>query len=393
MLLGVRSLGILEGLELKAYDHLLQLRRDEGLDRRLLIVTIDEADLKYQDQMGMERKGSLADAALAQLLEKLEPHLPRAVALTIYRDFPVRRDQAQLAGKLKEIDNFFAVCKASDPESDNEGVEPPPEVPEERQGFSDVVIDIDGVLRRHLWYMTPNSNSPCTTERSLSLQLALQYLASEDIQPQISKEGFLLFKLLDTPEEDRDPLLKPLERYAGGYQGLDHYGYQMLLNYRTREEIAEQMTLREVLQGKFNPNLVVGRIVLIGVTAPSVEDGLFTPYSQEQTTLGVFLQAQMVSQIISAVLDGRPLLGVWTQWGDGLWIWGWSLVGGVLAWRILGAIRMGLAVCTAIVTLYGFCFILLLQGSWAPLVPSALAVVITGSSVLGYIRFQSQCSH
>ncbi|GAB4200244.1 MAG: hypothetical protein Fur006_51650 [Coleofasciculaceae cyanobacterium] len=389
LLLGVRSLGLLEAWELKAYDQLLRLRRDEGPDRRLLVVTIDEADLQYQKQMGMEGDWSLKDAALAQLLEKLEPHKPRTIGLNIYRDFPVRRDQAELASKLKTTDNFFAVCKPSDPEAEHEGFAPPPEVPTKRLGFSDVVTDKDGVLRRHLWYMTPNPSSPCIAERALSLQLALHYLVSEDIKPDISKEGSLLIEWLIGKKDSRNTRLKRLESQAGGYQGLDNFGYQMLLNYRTRGKIAEQVSLREVLTeaDEFNPNLVVGRIILIGVTAPSVEDGLQTPYSQNQTLPGVFVQAQMVSQILSAVLDGRPLLGVWPHWGDALWMWGWSVVGGMLAWRIQKVIPLGVATCVAIVTLYGVCFVLLLQGSWVPLVPSALAAIATAGSVVCYTKY------
>jgi CHASE2 domain-containing sensor protein len=390
LLLGVRSLGILEGWELKAYDQLIRLRRDEWPDRRLLVITIDEADIRYQKQMGMEGEGSLKDAALAQLLEKLEPHKPRTIGLNIYRDFPVRRDQPELARKLKTTDNFFAVCKPSDPEADQEGVAPPPEVSPERLGFSDVVPDKDGVLRRHLWYMTPNPIPPCLIERALSLQLALHYLVSEDIKPKISKEGSLLIEWLIGKEDSRNARLKRLESQAGGYQGLDNSGYQMLLNYRTRGKIAEQVSLRQILTEDFNPNLVVGRIILIGVTAPSVEDGLQTPYSQNQTMPGVCVQAQMVSQILSAVLDERPLLGVWPQWGDALWIWSWSLLGGMLAWRIQKVIPLGLATCVTIVTLYGVCFVLLLQGSWVPLVPSALAAIFTGGSVVAYTKSQFQ---
>ncbi|MEH2248107.1 hypothetical protein [Nostoc sp.] len=34
------------------------------------------------------------------------------------------------------------------------------------------------------------------------------------------------------------------------------------------------------------------------------------------------MQAQMVSQVLSAVLDKRSILHVWSWWGDILWICG-----------------------------------------------------------------------
>lgn len=384
LVLGVRQMGWLQTWELQAYDQMIRWRPDEGPDPRLLVVTIDEADLQYQDRMGMERRGSLADAALNQLLQKLQPHQPRVIGLDIYRDFPVRRDRTELANQLKQNNNFIAVCKHSDPEKNDPGVKPPNEVPENRVGFSDVVVDYDGVLRRHLWYLTANRNSPCTTEVAFSLQLALHYLAARGIEPKAIPEKRSL--------QLGNILLKPLETDFGGYRDLDDRGYQMLLNYRSRQ-VADQVSLTEILSGKFNPNLVKNRIVIIGIIAPSVKDNYSTPYSidrqHNQIIRGVFVQAQMTSQITSAVLDKRPLLGVLPAWGDALWIWGWSLVGGVIAWRIRGMLRLGLVVVVAIVTLSGICFIIFINGTWVPLVPSFLALILTtGASSAAYTQFQ-----
>lgn len=386
LVLGVRQMGWLQTQELQAYDQMIRLRPDDGPDRRLLVITIDEADLQYQDRMGMERRGSLADTALNQLLKKLEPLQPRVIGLDIYRDFPVRHEQVELAKQLRQNDNFFTVCKHSDPEANDPGVKSPNEVSEERVGFSDVVVDSDGVLRRHLWYLTANRNSPCNTEVSFSLKLALNYLAFEGIEPKpIYEKGYLQLGNI---------LLKPLERNFGGYQGLDDRGYQILLNYRSRQ--VHQVSLTEVLTGKLNlkanPYLVKDQIIIIGVTAPSVKDDHYTPYSltrqKNHTMRGVFIQAQMVSQIISAVLDKRSLLGVWPAWADAVWVWGWSLVGGVIAWQMQGILRLGLVAIIAIVTLYGLCFILFVWGSWLPLIPSTLALILTGTSIVTYTKSQ-----
>jgi CHASE2 domain-containing sensor protein len=92
--------------------------------------------------------------------------------------------------------------------------------------------------------------------------------------------------------------------------------------------------------------------VIIGVTAPSASDYWFTPYTTGQQAFqkqipGVFLQAQMVSQILSAVLDKRPLIWVWDQWSESLWIWGWSIVGGILALRLRSLLHLELALILA----------------------------------------------
>lgn len=373
-LMVVRQLGVLQPWELQMYDQFIRWRPDEGRDSRLLVVEVTEADFTYQDEQGMERKWSLSDAALEKLLVKLEVHQPRGIGLDIYRDFPVSSEYQDLARRLGETEDFFAVCHGSNPTDNNSGIAPPPEVPRERLGFTDVVVDSDGVLRRHLWYATFNSNSPCLTEGSLSLQLALNYLAAEGIEPEVVSEDEVQLGAVR---------LTSLRGYVGDYSGVD--GYQMLLNYRTRGKIAQTVTLKEVLEGNFNPDWVKNRIVLIGVTAPSIQDDFRTPFSQQSDEImrGVFVHAQMVSQIISAVLDGRNLLGVWSIWGEFFWIWGWAIGGGLLV-LICGRLLYGVGVGIGVIgVLGGVCFVLLLQGWWVPLVPSGLAFLGTGG-IVGY---------
>jgi CHASE2 domain-containing sensor protein len=169
-----------------------------------------------------------------------------------------------------------------------------------------------------------------------------------------------------------------------------------MLNYRSSQNLARRVRLAEVLSGQVNPTWVKDRIVLIGVTAPvsNATDYFFTPYSAGewpyQKMPGVIVQAQMVSQILSAVLDKRPLLWVWNWWGEVLWVWGWSMVGGLIAWGIPRRLYLVLAASTAIGILYGICFVLLTQGGWVPLVPSALALLATGGSVVAYTVHQKR---
>ncbi|OUL30742.1 CHASE2 domain-containing protein [Nostoc sp. 106C] len=389
LVIGVRYLGMLQILELKAFDQLMRLRPDEPQDRRLLIITVDEQDIQYQDHSGMKRRGSLSDTALDKLLQKLEPYQPQAIGLNIYRDFPVKPEQRNLATRLQQNKNFFAICKVSNSEDNNPGVSPPPKIPIERQGFSESVRDSDTTLRRHLLAITPASTSPCTTPYALSSLLAFHYLEKKGISAKYTPQGDLQLG---------NVVLKRLRSHMGGYQQVDARGYQILLNYRSYgrspSEIAPTLTLTEVLRGEVKSEEVENRIVLIGVIAQSTHDYMSTPYrdSQEfnQEIPGVIVQAQMVSQILSAVLDKRPLLSVWPFWGEALWIWGWSVVGGILAWRYRSQLHLGMAGGGALFVLYVLCFGLFTYGIWVPLVPSALAMVVTSGSVLVYTRSQSQ---
>jgi CHASE2 domain-containing sensor protein len=291
---------------------------------------------------------------------------------------------------MNSSDRLFVICQISNPQTNYPGVAPPPEIPPERHSFSTVVVDSDGALRRHLLAMTPPAASPCTPSRALSTKLALRYLAQQGISPQTTADGYLQ---LGTT------IFKPLDADSGGYHNIDAWGHQVLLNYRSHrspKDFVEQVTLRQVLNGQLNPNAVKDKIVLIGVTAPSRKDYFATPYSPYTTGLllskdmpGVILHAQMVSQIISAVLDRRPLLSVWPTWSEVIWIWSWALVGGVLSWRCKSVLRFGLVGGTLLI-LYSLCSGLLTQGYWVPLVPSTLTLVSTASGIFAYSALQTK---
>lgn len=379
-ILGIRDAGLLQPIELKAFDKLMGNRPIEEPDDRFLVIEITGKDLSYQTEMGMERQGSLADEALLQILEKLKPLQPRAIGLDIYRDVPVKSNQPNLASELQNTSNFLAICKGGDPTDDRDpGISPPPEVSGDRVGFSDVVVDEDGILRLHLWYATFNTKSGCQTEQSLSLLLALHYLDAEGISPEITPEYNLRLG---------QATLKRLREPANGYQKFDDLGYQMLLNYRNtgKKPIAKSITLKEFLNNPIQPDWVQDKIVLIGNTDKSWKDYFATPYSrnqlQDEKMAGVFIQLQMTSQIISAALGERPLLDIWPQWGEIIWIFAWSLTGGLLAWRRKSSWIFITAEAIAIGILCASCLFLLIQGIWVPLVPPALAIVIAGGTVI-----------
>jgi CHASE2 domain-containing sensor protein len=371
ILIGVRYLGVLQPLELTAFDQLVRLRPPEKPDSRLLIVTVTEEDV--QAQKSEKPQGSLSDKSLAQLLEKLEAYQPQVIGLDIYRDYPVGKDYPALAERMRKSDRFVGVCQLSDSQAGKPGVKPPPEVSPKNLGFSDIAIDSDNVVRRHLLALTPSPSSPCTAPYALNVQLALRYLYTKGIRLQFTPDGaWQLGKVT----------FKPIEAHTGGYQGVDAFGHQILLNYRSSglpEAIAPRITLQQVLTGKLNPNAVKDKIVIIGTTAETFRDYWLTPYTTPQGKLqaipGVFLQAQMVSQLLSTALDGQPLLWTWPLWSEVIWVWGWSFLGGLLTANVHRFTYLSLAGGIAIISLYASCFIFLIVYScWVPLIPAMLAL-------------------
>ena len=74
VVIALQFLGWLQPLELRVFDQFMRWRPAEPADERFLIITVEEADIQYQDRMGYQRTGgSLADTALADVLQKIAP--------------------------------------------------------------------------------------------------------------------------------------------------------------------------------------------------------------------------------------------------------------------------------------------------------------------------------
>lgn len=394
LLLGIRGLGGLQPMELWAFDRLLRLRPVEGSDPRLLIVLVTDQDIQAQGEQ--VRRSSLSDPVLNRVLTQLEKAGPRAIGLDIYRDFSVDLAHTDLARRLRTSKRLVVPCKGNDQGSDPAGIASPPEVSDaNRIGFTDFVEDEDGILRRHLLYMSQGSTSPCAANFSFASLLAFHYLENKtgSIKSWFSELGkgqtFALH--LQTPKQttastlEQQTTFRQLQPQQGGYQGVDPKsmaGLQVMLNYRALNQltdIAETVTVQQLLAGQVHPKAIHNKVVLIGVQASGSGDYWTTPYGAgpTQKIAGVFVQAHMLSQILSAVEDQRPSLWMWPLWADSLWVWGWAVVGGGLALILQLTARLGVASIVMMSLLGGICLGGLLQGAWIPLIPALLAFVIT----------------
>ena len=387
-LIGARQLGILEPVELSAYDQMLRWRPDEKPDSRLLVVGITEADIQKLKQW------PISDRKIAEILQKLEKMQPAVIGLDILRDVPLGDGREKLTKVLQKSDRIIGVCLVTDGEPNNPGTPPPPGIAENRVGFADFGVDPGGILRRALLFMKPpkiegNSsvekhlcNDSSQVLASFNLQLTLRYLQGQKIYPQMAPDQSLWLGKTQ---------LKPLESNDGGYSNADVRGYQILINYRARRQVANQVTITDILQGKIDPNLVKDKIVLIGYTTETVKDLFYTPYSgQKQSNQfmpGIVAHAQVVSQMLSTVLDNRPMFWFWPEWAEILWISGWSIVGGTLASRMTHPVRLALTFGVMLFGCFALCFGLFMLGGWVPVIAPALALIVTGGSIVSADRF------
>jgi CHASE2 domain-containing sensor protein len=375
--LAARQLGLLESWELSAYDQMMRLRPATDIDRRLLIVEITENDIHLQKQW------PLPDRVLAQLLAKLEKYRPLAIGLDIYRDLPVEPGHQEFSQVLQNNENIIPVCKISDENS--VGTPPPPEIDMGRVGFADIVVDPGGIVRRALLLLEPEDSSRCLARAALSLQLAGRYLETQNIAPEFAPSGD--FQLGKTT-------FGRLPENAGSYHWVDNGGFQILLNYASSKAPAPTVTLEEVLTDRVQTELIKDKIVLIGVTASSIDDAFYTPYSasqrKSQKMAGVHLHAQIASQILKGALGERKLFWFWLDWQEALWLVGWSVAGALVAYFVRHPLYLPLAGVSLFVVLVGSSAAVFWQSGWIPLVPPALSSIISGVLVIGYRAYQEQ---
>lgn len=369
----LRWTGVLQRPELAAYDQLLRQQPAQTLNQRVLLVEATTEDVNTYGY-------PLPDEVLAQAIDRLSPHQPRVVGLDIFR--PEAAPTTPLGQRFQD-NNVVALCSFGQAGGGNQGgIGPPPQLPEEQVGFSNVVVDSDGVLRRQLLFAQPDTTSPCTSRTSLAMLTALHYLDAQGIQ-------------LETIDDQRLRLgaatLTPLESRSGGYQGVDARGFQILLRY---SQTAERITLSELLSGEPRLENLDAHAVLIGMSAPTSNptDYFLTPLGTGQGSKvpGIDIHAQTINHLLAAALDEQALLKSTYAWVDWLWIASWALIGCGLtvkrrAWTVW-CLSLGIAT----LLLYGISWLLLAVGLWIPLVPGALALVGASGSAIAYQRLTEQ---
>jgi CHASE2 domain-containing sensor protein len=167
----VRLSGAMQPLELFLFDRFMRWRPPEPIDDRVVVVGIDEDDIR---NVGYP----VPDAELAKLISTLESYQPRAIGLDIFRDLAIEPGGDLLAQLFRSQENLIGVEKSILP---GEVVYPPPSLPEERIGFVDTIQDFDGHVRRVLLSGFTNYD-PDQYHFCSGLKLAEWYLWEEGIE-------------------------------------------------------------------------------------------------------------------------------------------------------------------------------------------------------------------
>jgi|GEM_PF-1255757 len=379
LVMGLRWLGALEPIELRAYDHLMRSRPTETLDPNLLILEVTAKDAETYGY-------PLGDGLLAEVLDTLQAANPLAIGLTFQRRQQWGTDQERQA-LIQQFDhsNLISMCSI-DPDVDEVYGAPAELSNQQKQfqiGFANLVPDraLPGkTIRRQSLAYNPalaQQNSVCITGYGLPLLLVDQYLVAtrgEEVALNSSAGGWQV----------GDTRLPPWPSRFGGYQSLQKGAEQMLLNYRnTPGAPAQTVTLDELLTGKVEPMTIKDRIILIGHNR-RFED-VPTPLGEQPE---LYTYAHAVSNLIQVSEGERPLIMALTQGWDALLVLvmsGLVLLAG-FCWdmgRMPYRLMVGLA---GVFAAYFICRLAFVQGLWLPLTPMMLVIV---ASTLSYHHLSS----
>ncbi|GEM_PF-3429306 len=389
----VRAFQVFQPIEFGFYDTLMRNRLNPPKPSdRFLIVTITKQDAEAQENRQENPKYSLSNVTLIRLLQKIETLKPIAIGLDVYRDQTLIQTNSAEKQRLEALfqqPDLFTVCKAPD-QKDPNGVSPPFGAKSEQVGFSDVSLDSDGIMRRHLLAFYPSNlaGSKCSSTKSFNLLIAERYLQSkEKIQTNVD-----LTEQACQIEFNTGVALPNFLSNTGGYQGYSgdardlFSGCQVLLNYRDQQESQtyKTVTLEEFLKPDFPAQDYKNSIVLIGIArSDGISDNFRTPYDQgsDQVTTGVIIQAQMIDQIIDAALKDNSLIWVLPGQVDLLLILISALIGGGLGWWFLSPRQLGVIVVLSGSAILAVSVAIFQFGGWVPLMPHFLALLTTSSYV------------
>lgn len=372
----LRMVGGMQSMEWFFLDTMLRLRPVERLDKRVVIVGFDAKDIQSIGQY------PIPDEKIAELLIKLQSYNPRAIGLDLYKDVPVKPGSEELARVLRENTNIVGIEK----------ILPPGEVPPhqslspEQVGFVDLRFDGDSKFRRYFLHTSINKNPP-EDKSSLALQLITRYFDAGGIE-------------LGAGTKDQNALMigsKELSRITnhnfGGYVNLKVDGLYSLINFRNSKKPFRVVSMRDVLNNNVDTKWFRNSIILVGNRNPSAGD-IFYSSAVPRLKLtgqiyGIDYHAHAISEILSYVIDGRPMLSSWGDIQEYIWIIIWGLVPIVLG-RITQSVWGNLlSVSVAIIVLIGCGYVMLwLWGIWIPVAPNFLILTTNAVGLSAFAFYQ-----
>jgi adenylate cyclase len=359
----LRDKGAFKQVELWSYDTLMRSQLNEPSDRRVVIIEIAEADIQ-------RFRWPFSDRLFAKLINQISAAKPAAIGIDKYLDIPVMEGRDELVAAVKNAGNVVNAKFLATVEG-RSGVEPASDLEKiSRYGYVNLPLDKGAVVRR---------SSIVADTGSFAFEVTQLYL-----QKLYNKQ--LVFNPETIQFTAGKQIIPRMSANYGAYRKEDDSGYQMMIRYRGKPRGIQHIRASDVIDGKISPEQFRDRAVLIGVTAESLKDSFPTPVTvDEEVMYGVEIHANIVSQLISATLDDRQFIQVWSNDLENLWIVIWVIIGGGMATFIPNAFKnVGLLTTLAIGLTAGSYFAFAQAALWLPIFPSLLGLVAANVLVMAY---------
>lgn len=177
------------------------------------------------------------------------------------------------------------------------------------QAYFNIIPDRDGTIRRYPLAIGHGN------ENYLPLAAALAALTDPKAMPALEVASFGVVR------SGLGKLSVPTDEHG-----------QMILHYRGPEKTIPHVPAWKILRGEANPDLLRGRYLLVGVTAPAVFDLRVTPFGVAYP--GIEIQATALDNMLRGDFMLRPS---WAPMFDIAALWVLCLVCGIFLWRLKAA--------------------------------------------------------
>jgi len=257
ILWGLEKSRILQSINLLVYDYITHLSpAPSGQTKPIVIIGISEGDIKTYGW-------PIDDSLLCAGIDRLSKDGVKAIGLDLYRDKGIGAQQNCLRETIKNNPKIVSIFNVAD------AIDPIPGAPIAQQGYNDLVIDEDGVVRRDLVHVGGQD------ERFVTLPMRLLEIATgqnqlrKQLEAGVGKDSWL-------------------SSDSGGYYGLDAAGFQQMLPF-AKPGSYRFWTLKQLLSGEIPAQSVHGTVALIGSTAPSLRDLFQVPHTRFQKSASLAL--------------------------------------------------------------------------------------------------------
>ena len=285
LLRGLELSRVLEGVNLLVYDLITHLRPAPSASRLpIVLIGISEADIQTYGW-------PIDDALLCQAIDRLSNAGVRAIGLDLYRDKGVGPQQACLRERMTSNPRLVSIFNVA------EGIGAIPGARVNQRAYNDLVLDVDGVVRRDLVHV--GGQDAATV--ALPMRLLEVGQGNANLRRQIEAGRWSQAWLAAD---------------SGGYYSLDANGFQQMLPFLQPGSF-RQWSLQLLLRGHVPPAALRGNTVLIGSTAPSLRDLFEVPHTRfhagasQMLMPGVELHAHRLAALQALQRPGSRLQ-IWT---------------------------------------------------------------------------------